>query len=69
MFLYSFEKMMIDKLVEYNLKDPVVGTQKLLEIAFRFQDRNLFEQLLARGLNSSISKGSTSFGFEVGTTE
>lgn len=42
MFLHSFEKVIIDELVKQS-SDKNISISKLLEVAFRFYDKNLFE--------------------------
>jgi hypothetical protein len=46
MFLHSFEKVIIDELVKQS-SDKNISINKLLEVAFRFYDKNLFEQAMA----------------------
>lgn len=62
MFLHSFEKMMIDTLVKRN-RDDLVRTKKQLisdqdilnKVLFRFYDKNLFEQDLAKCLDKATN--------------
>ena len=61
--------MLIENIVKYNQNDAVVSPSRLIELALKFQDKNLFEQYLAKGLESCISENSTSYGYQVGSND
>jgi hypothetical protein len=67
MFLYSFEKMIIDKLVKYNFENKFeMPSSELLKVALKFQDKSLFEHSMAKGLESATGSSSCSYGFLIG---
>lgn len=67
MFLHSFENMMIEVLVQRNQMSKLYpSNKKILDIAFKFFDKNLFEHQLAQGLNAALGQYSVSFGYKVG---
>lgn len=71
-FLHQFEHMIIDTLCQRNEanlqegKEPLITTEELLKVVFRFYDRQLFEHSLAQAIESATGPSSVSFGFRVG---
>jgi hypothetical protein len=63
MFLHSFEKVIINELVQQN-NSRNFGVDKLLKVAFRFYDKNLFEHALAKGLSQKIT-----YGYQIGDAD
>ena len=49
MFLWNFEKVIIDELVSQN-QTRNFGVDQILKVSLKFNDKNLFEQALAQGL-------------------
>ena len=41
----------------------------VLQVALNFQDKNLFEQYLAKGLNAALGIHSTTYGYRIGLPE
>jgi len=67
MFLYSFEKMIIDRLVKFNNEGKIkLTSEEILKVALKFQDKSLFEHSMAKGLESATGSSSCSYGFRIG---
>lgn len=77
MFLHKFETMMIDTLVEKNAefcreskkeqgRFALVSLKLIKEVAFRFMDRNIFEQHMAKGLEAALGRYNVTYGYKLG---
>lgn len=42
---------------------------EVLKVALRYQDKTLFEQYLAKGLEAALGKYSTTYGYRVGLSD
>jgi hypothetical protein len=60
-FLVKFESMMIDKIFadKGKLFKDQDSFAELLKVVFKFYDRSLFEQGLAKGLHKALKEGQT----------
>lgn len=69
MFLHSFESMLIKTLIDRNKKQPLLKTDDILKVAFRFYDKHLFEHSLAQGLEDATGPSSVTYGYRVGNPD
>lgn len=42
---------------------------EVLKVTLRYQDKTLFEQYLAKGLEAALGKYSTTYGYRVGLSD
>jgi hypothetical protein len=60
-FLVKFEQMLIDNIVAERQKlfQDQDSFAEILKVVFKFYDRSLFEQGLAKGLHKALKEGKT----------
>lgn len=66
MFLSEFEAHIIDILCKKNKDKQIMTPKEVLKVALRYQDKTLFEQYLAKGLEAALGIYSTTYGYRVG---
>lgn len=76
MFLHSFEKMFIETLVRRNAQEmenhhrPLISVDDMLKtVVFRFYDKQLFEQKLAKCIDKATNNYSMTAGFALSKVE
>jgi hypothetical protein len=50
-------------------KSPLSSIDQMLKVAFRFYDKNLFQQQLAQGLDAATGSTSMTYGYRIGNFE
>ena len=71
MFLHSFEKMIVDTLVEKNQQmqaneQVLISDAELLGVVLEFSDRMLVEHQIAQGLKAATGPSGVTFGYSLG---